>query len=43
VRIDETGEATVTFYASDVSKRYLVTIEGVSDDGIVVSKQVVIE
>ncbi len=43
VRIDETGEATVTFYASDVSKRYLVTIEGGSDDGIVVSKQVVIE
>ena len=43
VRIDETGEATVTFYASDVSKRYLVTLEGVSDDGTVVSKQVVIE
>jgi len=43
VRIDETGETTVTFYASDVSKRYLVTLEGVSDDGTVVSKQVVIE
>ena len=43
VRIDEKGETAVTFYASDVSKRYLVTIEGVSDDGIVVSKQVVIE
>jgi len=43
VRIDEKGETTVTFYASDVSKRYLVTLEGVSDDGTVVSKQVVIE
>ena len=37
------GHATVRFYASDVSKRYLVTIEGVSDDGTVVHHQQVIE
>lgn len=37
------GHATVRFYASDVSKRYLVTIEGVSNDGTVVHHQQVIE
>ena len=34
---------TVSFYASDFSKRYLVTLEGVSDDGTIVRKQMVIE
>ena len=43
IKLDESGRAKVKFYASDVSKRYLITIEGVSDDGFVVSKQVVIE
>lgn len=40
---DENGHATVRFYASDVSKRYLVTLEGVSDDGTVIHQQQVIE
>ena len=40
---DAGGHATVRFYASDVSKRYLVTLEGVSDDGIIIRKQTVIE
>ena len=43
VKTDADGKASVTFYASDVSKRYLVTIEGVSDDGTVVHQQKVIE
>lgn len=43
VRADAGGEATVTFFASDVSKRYLVTIEGVSDNGTVVHHQQIIE
>ena len=43
IKFDESGRTQVKFYASDVSKRYLITIEGVSDDGFVVSKQVVIE
>ena len=40
---DAGGHATVRFYASDVSKRYLVTLEGVSDDGIIIRKQTIIE
>ncbi|MBQ7420491.1 MAG: hypothetical protein IJV17_07145 [Prevotella sp.] len=40
---DSDGHATVRFYASDISKRYLVTLEGVSDDGIIVRKQTIIE
>ena len=43
VTTDANGKASVRFYASDISKRYLVTLEGVSDDGIVVQKQTVIE
>ena len=43
VETDEKGHASVKFYASDISKRYLVTFEGVSDDGIVVHKEVIIE
>ena len=43
VRTDAEGHATVRFYASDVSKRYLVTLEGVSDNGTVISKQAIIE
>lgn len=43
VRTDAGGHATVRFYASDVSKRYLVTLEGVSDNGTVISKQAIIE
>ena len=43
VETDEKGHASVKFYASDISKRYLVTLEGVSNDGIVVHKEVIIE
>ena len=43
VETDDNGHATIRFYASDVSKRYLVTLEGVSNDGIIVQKTVIIE
>ena len=43
VETDADGRAQVRFYASDISKRYLVTLEGVSSDGIIVRKQTVIE
>lgn len=43
VKTNEDGKATVRFYASDISKRYLVTLEGVSDDGTVIHHQQVIE
>lgn len=43
VKTDANGHATVSFYASDVSKRYLVTLEGISDDGMIVREQVVIK
>ena len=43
VKTDADGRATIRFYASDVSKRYLVTLEGVSDNGTVVHQQQIIE
>lgn len=43
LRTDHNGHATIRFYASDLSTRYLVTLEGVSDNGTIVSKQAVIE
>lgn len=43
LKTDTEGHAAIRFYASDISKRYLVTLEGVSDDGTIVHKQVVIE
>ena len=43
VKTDSAGKASVAFYASDVSKRYLVTIEGISDNGVIVHQQQVIE
>ena len=43
LKTDGNGHATVKFYASDISKRYLVTLEGVSDDGIVIHKEAIIE
>ena len=39
----EGGRAEVTFFSSDVSSKFLVTLQGVTDDGRVVSKQVVVE
>ena len=36
--IGDDGKADVEFYSSDVSKDYLITVEGVSDRGVVVSK-----
>ncbi len=43
VTTDANGKASVKFYASDISKRYLVTLEGVSNDGTIVHQQQVIE
>ena len=43
LKTDDKGHATVKFYASDISKRYLVTLEGVSDDGINIHKEAIIE
>ena len=43
VRTGADGHATVRFYASDISRRYLVTLEGVSDDGTIVHRQLIIE
>lgn len=43
VKTDAEGKASVKFYASDISKRYLVTLEGVSNDGTIVHHQHVIE
>ena len=43
VETDEKGHASVRFYASDISKRYLVTLEGVSNDGTIVHYQQIIE
>lgn len=43
LRTDRNGHATIRFYASDLSTRYLVTLEGVSDNGTIVSKQAIIE
>jgi hypothetical protein len=43
VKTDAEGKASVKFYASDISKRYLVTLEGVSDDGTIVHHQQIIE
>ncbi|MBR2113468.1 MAG: hypothetical protein IJ929_02210, partial [Prevotella sp.] len=43
VKTDANGHATVRFYASDISKRYLVTLEGVGNDGTIVHHQQIIE
>jgi hypothetical protein len=43
VSTDANGHALVRFYASDISKRYLVTLEGISNNGTVVHQQQVIE
>ena len=43
LKTDADGHATIHFYSSDISRRYLVTIEGVSDDGTIVHHQQVIE
>ena len=43
VETDGKGHASVRFYASDISKRYLVTLEGVSNDGTIVHHQQIIE
>ena len=43
VETDEKGHASVRFYASDISKRYLITLEGVSNDGTIVHHQQIME
>ena len=39
---DANGQAKIRFYTSDISKRYLVILEGVSNNGTVVHKDMVI-
>ena len=43
VQTDSLGNATIAFHNSDTSKRYLVTVEGIADDGTVVSTHTIIE
>ena len=43
VKTDDNGQATIRFYASDISRRYLITLEGICDDGTIVHHQQVIE
>jgi len=38
---DSSGKASIKFYASDLSKRYLITLEGVAPNGTILRKQVV--
>ena len=38
VTTDEEGKASVSFYSSDVSKKYLVTLEGLTDEGVAISE-----
>ena len=40
VTTDEEGKASVSFYSSDVSKKYLVTVEGISEEGMMVSEAI---
>lgn len=40
VKLSEEGRASVKFYSSDNSKRYRVTIQGVSDNGQMISKEI---
>ncbi|MBQ8629731.1 MAG: hypothetical protein IJ421_09705, partial [Prevotella sp.] len=43
VKTDSEGKASVSFYSSDVSKKYLVTVEGISENGMIVSEVVIIQ
>ncbi len=43
VKTDDKGHATIRFYASDISKRYLITLEGISNNGSIVHHQQVFE
>lgn len=38
-KTDSNGKGTVRFYSSDVSKKYLITVEGLTEDGRAVSKK----
>lgn len=40
VRLSDNGEAKVVFYPSDTSKRYRVTIQGVTTTGHIISKEI---
>jgi hypothetical protein len=40
---DEKGNAGVTFYTSDEKGKYLITIDGISQDGKTLTKQLVLE
>lgn len=43
VEVSEDGHLNCSFYHSDVSKRLLLTLEGVSDEGVIVSKSFIKE
>lgn len=43
VRVGGDGTASVSFYSSDVSKEYLVTIEGITDNAKAVSRVAVVK
>jgi hypothetical protein len=43
VKTDANGKARIRFYASDISKRYLVTLEGVTNNGTIFHQQQVVE
>lgn len=40
VKLSDSGEAKVVFYPSDTSKRYRVTIQGVTTTGHIISKEI---
>jgi uncharacterized protein YfaS (alpha-2-macroglobulin family) len=43
ISTDENGEANISFYTSDEKGKFLVTIEGVGENGNTGSKQMVLE
>lgn len=43
LQLDEQGKASAFFYPSDISNKYLITLEGVSDTGIPLKKQLITE
>ncbi len=39
LKVDKSGNAHISFYTSDVSKKYLITLEGISKDGTIINCQ----
>lgn len=40
VKLSTDGKASIRFYPSDTSKRYRITIQGISDNGQIISKEI---